>query len=148
MIDNKTKQFLATSLKGILNDTLEWMENRNAELRKGSEFEGTAAEAKLFATLRGRPRSISELARVMGLSRQAVHTTVHKLVKAGVIDVVTSDPNRRDKMVRITVYGQQVQRMAAKNLRQIETDMARSIGRDNVELIRSLLMQHLESVRR
>jgi DNA-binding MarR family transcriptional regulator len=148
MIDNKTKQFLATSLKGVLNDTLEWMENRNAELRKGSEFEGTAAEAKLFATLRGRPRSISELARVMGLSRQAVHTTVHKLVKAGVIDVVTSDTNRRDKMVRITVYGQQVQRMAAKNLRQIETDMARSIGRDNVELIRSLLMQHLESVRR
>ena len=76
MIDNRSKQFLATNIKGLFNDTLEWMEARNAELRCGSEFEGTPAEAKLFATLRGRARSISDLARAMGLSRQAVHNTV------------------------------------------------------------------------
>ncbi len=144
MIDNKTRQFLATSLKGLLQDTLEWMDTRNASLREGSKFEGTPAEAKLFATLRGKARSISELARVMGVSRQAVHNTVHRLVDIGIVELVAVEGNKRDKLVTITTEGHKVQKMAAKNLKRIEQDMAETIGAENVELIRSLLLKHLE----
>lgn len=146
MIDNKSKRFLATSVKGLLHDILEWMEARNAELRRGSEFEGTPAEAKLFSSLRGRARSISDLARVMGLSRQAVHNTVHRLIKAGVVELVPMEGSKRDKLVQITDHGQKVQKMAAQNLKRIEQDMIATIGEDNVELIRSLLIQHLEAI--
>ena len=146
MIDNNSKEFLATSIKGLLQDTLEWMESRNAELRRGSEFEGTPAEAKLFATLRGRARSISDLARVMGLSRQAVHNTVHRLISAGVVDLVPMEGSKRDKLVQITERGQEIQKMAAKNLKRIERDMHKTIGAENVELLRSLLLEHLKAV--
>lgn len=128
-------------------DVQEWMENRNADLRKGSDFVGTPAEAKLFATLRGRQRSISELARVLGISRQAVHNTVHRLVAAGVVELIAAPDSNRDKYVHITKKGYEVQKMAAKNLRQIEKEFADSIGKENLELIRSLLIAHLDSQR-
>lgn len=147
MIDQRTRAFLATNIKGLLQDTLEWMEERNTALRSGSEFEGTPAEARVFAVLRGRERSISELARVIGVSRQAVHNTVHRLVESGVVEVASAPGNQRDKVVRITERGHDVQKMAAHNLRQIERELAKSIGRENLELLRSLLLQHLESVR-
>ncbi|MEM7020709.1 MAG: MarR family transcriptional regulator [Pseudomonadota bacterium] len=145
VLDNKTKQFLATNIKGLMSDTLEWMEARNTELRAGSEFQGTPAEAKLFATLRGKQRSISELARVLGVSRQAVHNTVHKLIAAGVVELINSPSNQRDKLVRITERGHEVQKMAAKNLREIEEELADSIGRENLELVRRLLIAHLQA---
>ena len=144
MVDENSKQFLATSLKGLLQDTLEWMEVRNSELRRGSEFEGTPAEAKLFATLRGRSRSISELARAIGVSRQAVHNTVHRLIEAGVVELVAQENSKRDKLVKITRKGTRVQAMAAKNLKVIENEMADRIGAKNVELIRSLLIKNLK----
>ena len=94
MIDEQTRKFLATNIKGLMSDMLEWMEARNADLRAGSEFQGTPAEARMFATLRGKERSISELARALGVSRQAVHTTVHRLVNAGVVELVSSPGNQ------------------------------------------------------
>lgn len=147
MIDDKDTRYLATNLKGLFQDMLEWMEERNAALRAGSGLgQATPAEAKLFATLRGRERSIADLARVLGVSRQAIHHTVHRLVEHGVVELVPSEASGREKLVRITAAGRSVQTLAARNLRKIEAELARSIGRENVTLIRELLVAHLERV--
>lgn len=153
MTDNKTlteadRQFLANNLKGLLQDTLEWMDVRNAELRADTGFaHATPAEARLFAVLRGRERSISELARALGVSRQAVHHTVHRLISAGVVELAPAAHSRREKLVRITEAGGQIQTMAARNLRQIEKEVAGHLGKENVQLIRTLLMKLMAEVR-
>ncbi len=145
MIDDKTRQFLATNLKGLLADTVEWMEARNVELRQSTRYSGaTPAEAKLFATLRGGERSVSDLARAIGVSRQAVHRTAHRLQEQGVVRIVPSPDDARIKIVQITEGGHRVQEMAAKNLRQIESEMAAEMGRKNLETIRGLLVEFLE----
>ena len=60
-------------------ELVEWMELEMIELNKSAKYQGSIAEIKLFNTLRGEEKSISELARIMNISRQAVHKTVHKL---------------------------------------------------------------------
>ncbi len=147
MSKDQYSAFLSTNLKGLMQDMLEWMEQRNAELREGGEFTGTPAEAKLFAALRGRSRTISELARVLGVSRQAVHTTLKRLIHEGVLETVPHPDNKRDKLVQVTAKGVAVRKMAAANIKQIEVELAESIGGENVELVRALLLEHLAKVK-
>jgi DNA-binding MarR family transcriptional regulator len=149
MLDERTRRFLETNVKGLLQDTLDWMEQRNAELREHSPFaDATLADAKFFACLRGRERALSDVARTLGVSRQAAHHTAHRLVVQGVIELVPSPHDGREKLVRITPHGNAAQVLAARNLRQIERELARNIGRDNVELVRDLLVKHLETVKK
>lgn len=144
-IDKKNHEFLRKNIKGLMQDTLEWMEQRNAELRKDAGVNSTPAEAKLFASLRGEPRSISELARALGVSRQAVHATTKRLIAAGVVELTPHPSNRRDKLVTITQRGDSIRNMAANNIRVIEAELANSIGSDNLELLRAFLSKHLEN---
>lgn len=142
LLSNADRIFLESNLKGLLQDVLERLEARNAALRADTAFaDATPAEARLFAALRGRERTISELARALGVSRQAVHHTVHRLVRAGVVVLVPSEHSGREKIVRISPSGRQVQVMAAANLRQIEAEVGALIGNRSLETLRSLLLR-------
>ena len=70
------------------------------------------------------------------MSRQAVHHTVHRLIEAGVVELIAAGASRRDKLVRITPAGRKVQVMAATNLRQIESEVAMHIGDANLARMR------------
>jgi len=142
MTDKRTEDFLATSIKGLLQYTMEWMEARNTELLEQAGVVGTPAEIKLFASLRGRERTISELSRALGVTRQSVHNTVHKLVNAGLVQLTPSPNSKRDKLVVVTDQGQETRKLAAKNLRQIEQELAQRIGKQDLESLRAILLKH------
>ena len=78
MIDNNIS-FLDTNLMRLTMELVEWMELEMIELNKSAKYQGSIAEIKLFNALRGEEKSISELARLMNISRQAVHKTAHRL---------------------------------------------------------------------
>ena len=78
MVDNNIS-FLDTNLMRLTMELVEWMELEMIELNKSAKYQGSIAEIKLFNALRGEEKSISELARLMNISRQAVHKTAHKL---------------------------------------------------------------------
>ena len=140
------RAFLATNLKGLLQDVMEQMDARNTELRGDTMFaNATPAEARLFAVLRGRERSISELARVLGVTRQAVHHTVHRLIDAEVVELIPAQHSRREKLVRITPTGRKVQAIAAANLRRIEAEMAERVGEAKLSTLRELLIELRDS---
>ena len=152
MVDEKGKpaaqSFLATNIKGLCADLIELMEERNASLRRKTRYaQATPAEAKLFATLRGGERSLSDLARVIGVSRQAVHRTAHRLASSGVVRVVGSEGDKREKIVQITAKGRAVQKMAAANLEAVEADLAEAVGREEVESLRHLLEEAVAAMR-
>ena len=107
----------------------------------------TPAEIKLFNTLRGSKKSISDLSRVMGISRQAVHKTTHRLMEFGYIELTISPDNKRDRLVSITRKGLKVRERGAKIIREIEGKLSKNIGRDNLELIRDLLEENLNTLR-
>ena len=145
MPEKNAETQLRNSLKALLRDALDWIEAEQGELLKDSPFaSASAAEIKLFAALRGESRSISELSRYLGVSRQAVHHTVHKLVAKGVVSLQHAPSNRRDKYVVISEQGRAVQAMTAKHFKIIEKKMMKNIGRENVELLCALLLKNRE----
>ncbi len=138
---------LRDSIKALLRESLTWIEEEQLELLQDSPYEGASnAEFKLFAALRGKSRSIAELSRYLGVSRQAVHQTVHKLVERGIVELENIESNQREKFVVITEKGREVQKMTAKHFQIIEAKMAKNIGRKNVELLRKLLKENLSKV--
>lgn len=144
----KNEKLLRNSLKALLRDALDWIEAEQNILLQDSPFaSATSAEVKLFAALRGQSRSISELSRYLGVSRQAVHHTVHKLVAKSVVTLEHSKTNRRDKLVVISDEGRKVQAMTAKHFQTIENKMAKQIGRANTDTLREILLDHRNKTR-
>lgn len=144
----KNEKLLRNSLKALLRDALDWIEAEQNILLQDSPFaSASSAEVKLFAALRGQSRSISELSRYLGVSRQAVHHTVHKLVAKSVVTLEHSKTNRRDKLVVISDEGRKVQAMTAKHFQTIENKMAKQIGRANTDTLREILLDHRNKTR-
>jgi DNA-binding MarR family transcriptional regulator len=52
-----------------------------------------------------RPLTVPQVARRMGLTRQAVHTTVSRLVADGLVELVPNADHRRSQLVSVTELG-------------------------------------------
>jgi DNA-binding MarR family transcriptional regulator len=141
MIDNNIK-FLDTNLMRLAIELVEWMELEMIELNKSAKYQGSIAEIKLFNALRGEKKSISELARLMNISRQAVHKTAHKLEDLGFLELITRNGNKKDRLVKITELGQEVRKQGAEHIMVIEEKLALSMGKRNLEFMRIILAGH------
>jgi len=128
-------------------ELLEWMEFEMIELNKSAKYQGSIAEIKLFNTLRGEEKSISELARIMNISRQAVHKKVHKLEDLGFLELVSRDSNKKDRVIRITSLGQEIRKQGAEHLIQIEEKLSWSIGERNLEFMKIILSGHSKQIK-
>lgn len=147
MIDNNShKNFLETNLLRLLLETSEWMESEMLKLNQNSEYRGTIAEIKLFNVLRGQEKSISELARILGISRQAVHKTIHKLKDKGYLELKTSKDNKKDKKVIITDSGQAIRKEGAEYLIEIEKKVSWNIGERNLIYLKEILSEHVKNI--
>ena len=147
MVDNNNYQsFLETNFLRLLLEISEWMESEMLELSQNSEYQGSIAEIKLFNALRGQEKSISELARILGVSRQAVHKTIHKLKDKGYLELVISRNNKKDRLVKITQSGQDIRKQGAEYLMIIERKLSWSIGERNLDYVKEILLEHVKKI--
>ena len=101
--------------------------------------EVTRAQSLIFAHLdRGGTRP-SELARRMGLTRQAVHQSVQELVELGFLELAPDPASLRAKRVVLTSRGKRVVADARTVFRQLEDALERQIGRKRVARLRRAL---------
>ena len=140
MIDKNDDDFLATNIKGMMMTLIaRWNARMDAE-RAESEFADIRpADMRVFGNLRGRSMPLSDIHREMGFSRQAAQQAVERLTKHGLVRVEPIPDMRRDKMVVITEKGQRRRALAARQIREVESDCAAVIGSDGVEVLRDLL---------
>jgi DNA-binding MarR family transcriptional regulator len=146
MVDNNIK-FLDKNLMRLAIELVKWMELEMIELNKSAKFQGSIAEIKLFNAIRGEEKSISELARLMNISRQAVHKTAHKLEDLGFLELSTRHDNKKDRVVKITELGQEIRKQGAEHIMVIEEKLAWSIGERNLEFIRVILAGHSKKLK-
>jgi len=132
--------FLTNNLKALLQEKLWLLEDRLQQQRKASSYSSLSnAEAKVLAALRGEALTISEVARRLGVSRQAVHKTVSGLVKTGLLELSVIEGNLRDKSIVFTQAGEQMKEEAENILRKLEDEVKRAIGTQNFQQLKTLL---------
>ena len=134
MVDNNLnyKEFLDDNIMRLAVELVEWMEGEMVELNKSDDYQGSASEIRLFNALRGEEKSISTLARTMGISRQAVHKTTHRLEELGFLKLVSRQNNKKDRIVCITEEGQAIRKQGAEYFINIEEKISWNVGERNL----------------
>jgi|SRR6266536_2378427 len=79
---------------------------RSGDLLAGDEGLSSARWQVLGAVaLAGRPLTVPQIARRMGLTRQSVHATVGRLVADGLLGLVPNADHQRSQLVQLTELG-------------------------------------------
>ncbi len=118
----------------------DWLAQQLLARVKASKFDNiTPAQTRLLAQMAGKPTSMAELARRLGVSRQAVHKTVSELERRGILSI-EDDPMRGNaRKIVYTELGREVNREGAKIIQSIEHQLAQRLGAKQVEQLKSLL---------
>ena len=130
----------ARSLRQLLLQRSDWFEDRVLEAapRYGFHFV-TPAMHRLFAHMSTKPVSISELARRLAVSRQAVHQTVAVACRRGIVELIDDPLDGRARKVRFTAKGMQMVGSASRVARGIETRLERQLGPRDLASLRRIL---------
>ena len=128
------------SLRQLLLRRSEWFEERVLEAapRSGYHFV-TPAMHRLFAHMPAHPVSISELARRLAVTRQAVHQTVAEACRRGIVELVDDPLDARVRNVRFTDQGHRMARKAAHVVRSLEDELERRLGARDLAALRRIL---------
>lgn len=128
------------SLRQLLLLRSEWFEER---VYKGAAETGygfvTPAMVRLFARMGRRAVSIPELARRLSISRQAVHVTIHEVMRHGVIEFEECPFDRRMKLVKFSDAGMQMLAAADSTMASIQRELEAQIGKKDVESLLRIL---------
>jgi len=148
VIDNNSDEnFLESNLLRLLTKTSQWMESEIHKLNKTHKHEFSIAEIKMLDGLRGKQKSIAELARVLQISRQAAHKTIHKLKDKGYLQLVIDKNNKKDRKVIITENGKNERNKRLEDIVKIEQKISWVIGERNLDYVKEILLEHIRNIR-
>ena len=94
----------------------------------------TSARWQVLGAIRlaGRPLTVPQIARRMGLTRQSVHVTVNRLVDEGLLELAPNADHRRSQLVGLTEDG--TAKYSAIDARQAFWVNRLAAGIDRIEL--------------
>ena len=78
----------------------------------------------------------SEIARRLGISRQAVHTTIEQMVAMDILTLEHDPTDRRAKVIGFSKRGRQRRQDAQTAMKYLTEELARRIGAQNIENLR------------
>ena len=128
------------NLARLLLDRFRWFDEAlRTTLEERLGFEITSAQSLLFADLtRGGERQ-ADIARRLGVSRQAVNELVRTLEHDGLVEIVPDPTSGRSKLVRPTAEGRRTVAVAGEAFAELETELRSRIGRRAVDQLRNAL---------
>ena len=140
MVDKNS--FLNQNVKGLIMDLLGRWNCEMDVLQSKTPFANIRpADMRLFGQLRGRPTPLPNLHKQLGISRQAAHKSVSRLVDHGVLAIVGAPDDNKRKIVKITVKGEELRDLAALSIKKIEDDCVDRIGTQGLKDLRALLIK-------
>jgi DNA-binding MarR family transcriptional regulator len=128
------------NLRVLLYRRFKWVENYLVSQAKSSEFDYLSlSQIRVFAFMRGRELTISDLAKLMNISRQAVQKTISTLVDHGLMELTESPDNRSAKLIKISDKGRKMQLWSKQVIDNAEKELAAKIGQEKLELLKKIL---------
>ncbi len=101
--------------------------------------EMTRSSSMIFSYLDSDGSRPAELARRIGISRQAVHKTLNDMVAAGLVELAPDPTDQRAKVVVLTEIGQERVSLARRILIELEHELESRIGRERLKGLREAL---------
>lgn len=130
------------TIRYLLAQRYNWME---AQLYAGAEAEGygyvTPAMSRMFGLMGREPVSLSELARRLMVSRQAVHQMANEAMRHGLVNLMESATNKRVRLITFTPKGEEMFASGTRTLTRIESALSERIGAEDMETLRRILMK-------
>jgi len=128
------------NLAALLLRGFRWFDDGLLALLADAGFAGlTRAQSLVFAYLDPRGSRLSEVARRVGVSRQAVHLTAKEMVAAGLVTLEDDATNRSAKLIVPTEHGRASMRAAARAFARLERELARRVGTADAAALRRVL---------
>jgi len=128
------------NLGRLLLDGFRWFDRGLLDsLNTKLGLELTSAQSLLFADLPLAGARQSDLARTLGVSRQAINELVRGLERQQLVEVVADPTDGRSKLVRPTARGRESIRMALQTFTELENELRSRVGDGSVDQLRRAL---------
>ena len=75
----------------------------------------------------------SEIARNIGISRQAIHNTIGQMVALGIVTLAPDPDDARHRIVSLTAFGERMRHDAQQAMDALGERVARALGRDRFD---------------
>ena len=117
------------------------------QLNQNEQQSLTLAQMRVFSLLlsnelQGNQVTISDIAKWMNISRQAVQKTVSTMVGRGLMELVESPKNRSAKLIQLTKDGQELWARLQNISEQMEKDLKKQMGSERLALLKEILKQN------
>jgi DNA-binding MarR family transcriptional regulator len=134
------------NIRSLLHYVTTGIDARMEGYRRGTRYESVRpSDVRVFVLAQREPRTMADIAKVLGISRQAVQMSIKRLVALNVLELELAPGNHRDKLVMVTERGQAARLAASQQIDRLETECVKVIGADGLATLRHLL-QALEGV--
>lgn len=122
---------------------LETLRLSNALMTAGDdlarEFGLTSARWQVLGAVRDEPRTISGIARFLGLTRQSVQRTVHRLEQDGFVELVENPDHRRAHLVSPADLGRTTLEALSEKQTAWVNEIARDMASANIRIATGIL---------
>ncbi len=98
-------------------------------------------EGHMIAMIEIKKMTIAECGRIMNVSRQAAHKSAKKLSEMGYIELISSDENKKDKLIILTAKGVEYCNDLSELKEEMEKEIIKILGEDVVKLIREVFIK-------
>jgi DNA-binding MarR family transcriptional regulator len=152
MVD-ETNNSIQVGILNLTSDFLAAINERYISMRKGTRYESVRQfDGRVFVAATREGYTESEIARIFGVSRQAVHASVERLIALKLLERQAIPGNRRDKRIALTERGIHASQTVNQHIATVEAECAAIIGEDNfrtfrlqLELISSTMKQRTQA---
>lgn len=109
------------------------------------DLEVSTARWQTIAVIRNEPRTVAEIARRLGLSRQSVQQTVNRLCEQDITEFVDNPAHKTSQLVRLTDHGKEVMATLRDRQTRLTAQFTAGLGLSVDEIDR--LTEKLEHLR-
>ncbi|SKB26041.1 MarR family winged helix-turn-helix transcriptional regulator [Sphingopyxis flava] len=81
----------------------------------------------------------SDIARNLGVSRQAIHSTINQMVKLGIVKLEVDPSDRRNMIVALTDLGARMREDAQRSMDALSAQIAARLGQDRFDALLAAL---------
>lgn len=104
----------------------------------------THAQSMIFLNMaEGRDRAV-DIAKHMGVSKQAVNRTIKELLEIGLIQLTTDSNDKRSKRLSLTRKGSEITQDATESITELENRLGDKLGKKNADELKTLLKMLLD----